>query len=168
MVTQQKPTLRRLKVPRCTQPAQPVMTLGSAPCEELPPLNFFQQCVLTLIELDPSLTYDRQRPRFRELAKLFHPLLTHDKVGRCLAKLRSLSQDGSLITAAFAPRSNARPDLQHAIQVINELGQLCGWIENSPEDLQVLRVRVLRLLGHVVPPMSNLTGTMARPKFSTR
>ena len=163
MFAQQEPTLRRPKVPRAIRPAQTVEVLGSAQCEEPRPLNFFQQCVLTLIELDPSLTYDRQRPRLRELAKLFHPLLTHDKVGRCLAKLRSLSQDGSLITEAFAPRSNAPPDLQHAIQVINKLGQRCGWAEKSSKDLQVQRVRVLRLLGHVVPPRMHLAGDEPNP-----
>jgi hypothetical protein len=158
MFAQQESSLRRPKLPHVPGPASSDAAVGLAQREVSKPLNFFQQCVLILIELDPSLTYDRQRPRLRELAKLFHPLLTHDKVGRCLAKLRSLSQDGSLITEAFAPRSNAPPDLQHAIQVINELGQRCGWAEKSSKDLQVQRVRTLRLLGHVVSPLIRLSG----------
>jgi hypothetical protein len=160
MFAQQEPSLSRRKV-QCI--ASPAVALGSSTSVGPQPLNFFQRCVLTLIELDPCLTYDRQRSRLREIAKLFHPLLGHDKVGRSLARLKVLNREGALITEAFAPQSDEPPDLQHAIQVINELGRRCGWAEKSPEDLQVRRVRVLRLLGHVVPPRMNLSGDDSSP-----
>jgi len=147
MEYQQETTLSREKIDEAALPSE----VGLRACDE-PQLKFGEQCVLALIELDPRLTYDRQRLRLREIAKLFHPRLGHNKVGRSLGELKVLNREGKLTTAAFNPQTRDAPNLQRAIEVINGLGMRCGWAEHSSEELQVRRIKVLRLLGHVVPP----------------
>jgi hypothetical protein len=151
MADQEQTTLSRGKTDGVSSPPY----VGSRTCGE-PELKFGQQCVLTLIELDPRLTYDRQRLRLREIAKLFHPRLGHSKVGRTLGGLRAMNREGKLKTAAFDPQTRDAPNLQHSIEVVNALGMRCGWAEQSSEQLQLRRIKVLRLLGHVVSPRTHL------------
>jgi hypothetical protein len=151
MADQEETTLSREKIGASQLPSE----AGSRTCAA-PELKFSQQCVLTLIELDPRLTYDRQRLRLREIAKLFHPRLGHNKVGRTLGGLRVMNREGKLKTAAFDPQTRDAPNLQHSIEVVNALGMRCGWAEQSSEQLQLRRIKVLRLLGHVVSPRTHL------------
>jgi len=145
MADHQETTLSREKIDPALLPSE----VGSSACAE-PELKFSQQCVLTLIELDPRLTYDKQRWRLRELAKVFHPRLGHEKVGRSLGRLKVLNREGALITSAFSPQTREDPELKNSVEVINELGRRCGWVEKSADEIQVRRIRALRLLGHVV------------------
>jgi hypothetical protein len=151
MADQEEATLSRWRIDEVALPSE----VSSCTRDE-PQLKFSQQCVLTLIELDPRLTYDRQRLRLREIAKLFHPRLGHNKVGHTLAGLRVMNREGKLNTAAFDPQTRDAPNLQRAMEVINALGMRCGWAEQSSAELQVRRIKVLRLLGHVVSPQTHL------------
>jgi hypothetical protein len=151
MADQEETTLSRGKTDGVSSPPY----VGSRTCDE-PELKFSQQCVLTLIELDPRLTYDKQRWRLRELAKVFHPRLGHEKVGRSLGRLKEMNREGALITPAFAPQTREDPELKHSVEVIDALGRRCGWVEKSADEVRIRRVRALRLLGHVVPPRAPL------------
>jgi hypothetical protein len=119
------------------------------------PLTTIQQCVLALLELDPSLNYMRQRPRLRLLAQELDPCFDARDVGRALVRLRQLRVEGSLRTHAFDGITCEGPELEKCIEVVRELGARCGWPQGSMPDLGNRRVRLLRLLGHVVSPESS-------------
>lgn len=114
------------------------------------PLNPRQACLLTLVHLDPRLTYLGDRERMRLIVTYFDPTFDHQRVGRAYARLKELHVQGALRTQAFV-RSDKRPEGPErclAKQVVNELGARWGWDDLDVKQRHVRLQRVLRLLGH--------------------